>query len=69
MTVTAQTNLAELARTNEAATKEVLARFAIIHCTSCSVPDQTVEQAAQAGKVPTAAVLNALLAALQPGVK
>lgn len=62
MTITAQTNLAELARRNEAATRGVLQRFAIIHCDGCTVPEQTVEQAAAAHKLPVAVVLNALQA-------
>lgn len=65
MTITPSTSLAELARTDEAATKGVLARFAIIHCTGCSVPDQTVEEAAKAHKLP----VNAVLKALQSEVK
>lgn len=62
MTITAETNLAALARLNEKATREVLQRFAIIHCDGCTVPDQTVQQAATAHKLPVAVVLNALQA-------
>jgi hypothetical protein len=62
MTITADSNLAELARKDEAGTKSVLARFAIIHCTGCSVPDQTVAQAAKAANLPVATVVKALQA-------
>lgn len=62
MTITAETNLAELARKDEAGTKSVLARFAIIHCMGCSVPEQTVAEAAKAGKLPVNTVLKALQA-------
>lgn len=65
MTITAETNLAELARKDEAGTKAVLARFAIIHCMGCSVPEQTVAEAAKAGKLP----VNTILKALQAEVK
>ncbi len=62
MTITANSNLADLARKDEAATKGVLARFAIIHCMGCSVPEQTVEEAAKAAKLPVNTVLKALQA-------
>lgn len=62
MTITAQSNLAELARQNEKATREVLSRFAIIHCDGCTVPNQTVEEVAKAHKLPVNTVLNALKA-------
>lgn len=62
MNITAESNLAELARHDEAATKNVLARFAIIHCMGCDVPEQTVAQAAKEHKLPVATVVNALKA-------
>jgi hypothetical protein len=62
MTITAQTNLAELARRSKAATRSVLTRFAIIHCDGCTVPEQTIEQVAVAHKLPVALILNALQA-------
>lgn len=62
MTITAESNLAELARKDESGTKNVLARFAIIHCMGCSVPEQTVAEAAKAAKLPVNTVLKALQA-------
>ncbi len=65
MSITEQSNLAELARKDENGTKGVLARFAIIHCMGCSVPEQTVAEAAKANKLP----VNTILKALQAEVK
>ena len=62
MTFDEHTSLAELARRNEAATRGVLERFAIIHCEGCAVPEGSVEQVAKQHKLPVDVVLNALRA-------
>ncbi|MCC6465922.1 MAG: disulfide oxidoreductase [Planctomycetes bacterium] len=65
--VAQESNLAALAKTREAAVKEVLASFGVIHCTGCAVPQQTVAQAAAAHQLPVELLVNALRGALGEG--
>lgn len=65
--VAPESNLATLAKTREAAVKDVLASFGVIHCTGCAVPQQTVAQAAAAHQLPVDLLLNALRGALNGG--
>jgi hypothetical protein len=61
MTVTLESRLDQLAP--QAAVKDILARMGLIHCTGCSVPEQTVRQAADSAGLPAEILVNALQAA------
>lgn len=60
MTITMESRLDQLSP--QAAVKDILARMGLIHCTSCSVPEQTVQQAADSAELPAEILLNALQA-------
>ncbi|MDC1142487.1 hypothetical protein OAU50_05310 [Planctomycetota bacterium] len=62
MTVNIATNLATLE--DHAEVKATLAKFGVIHCTGCSLPDKTVSQVAAELNLPADVILNAINAEL-----
>ncbi len=45
--------------------KEVLIRFGLIHCQSCEIPSQTVDEAASSKNLPAEVLVNALASELE----
>jgi hypothetical protein len=64
MNLSGDSRLTELAQVNEAAVRDVLQKFGVIHCAHCTVPDQTVAELCNERKLPHQVVLNALVAGL-----
>ncbi|MHC4839349.1 MAG: hypothetical protein ACYTDT_00095 [Planctomycetota bacterium] len=58
MNITADTNLSTL--DDNANVKITLAKFGVIHCAGCSLPDKTVAQVAAEKNLPEDVILNAI---------